>query len=319
MAFAFRPDIIVGENLSSFRLARSIKARLPEAKLITDLHGACPEECLFNYTDPVKREMAILEATASERDIALNSEFVICQSENMIEHLRAKYPGTKAQFHPFQCSVRLELFQYKEAMRERYRKKLVLKDETLFIYSGSFNKWQNIRYAVEIFAKYLKAGGASAKLLILSPSPGDEILDYGYSIGLTENEINILKVPHEEVPGYLNAADIGFLIRDDSVVNRVASPTKLGEYLACGLPVIVGPVAHSWPVAKLDGTCFCFVGLEDAGVAALSILNFLKTWGLRPADSRNSAASLAARVLSNQKETERLNSFILDNVLERKQ
>ncbi|MBF0186788.1 MAG: hypothetical protein HQL50_02560 [Magnetococcales bacterium] len=45
-------------------------------------------------------------------------------------------------------------------------------------------------------------------------------------------------VPYAEVPGYLDAADIGLLWRDDHVVNRVASPIKFGEYLCSGLPVL---------------------------------------------------------------------------------
>ena len=36
-------------------------------------------------------------------------------------------------------------------------------------------------------------------------------------------------------------ADVAMLIRKDKTVNRVASPTKFGEYLLCGLPVIISP------------------------------------------------------------------------------
>ena len=45
-------------------------------------------------------------------------------------------------------------------------------------------------------------------------------------------------VPYEEVPSYLSAADIAFIWRDKSIVNKVASPVKVSEYIACGLPVV---------------------------------------------------------------------------------
>ena len=38
---------------------------------------------------------------------------------------------------------------------------------------------------------------------------------------------------------YLNAADFGFLLRDDTPVNRVAFPTKFAEYALAGLRVIL--------------------------------------------------------------------------------
>ena len=49
-----------------------------------------------------------------------------------------------------------------------------------------------------------------------------------------------------EVPHYLNAADVAFLFRDNVVMNAVASPTKLAEYMACGLPIISSEVAKHW-------------------------------------------------------------------------
>uniref|UniRef100_UPI002630F3D7 hypothetical protein n=1 Tax=uncultured Campylobacter sp. TaxID=218934 RepID=UPI002630F3D7 len=45
-------------------------------------------------------------------------------------------------------------------------------------------------------------------------------------------------LPYDKVPLYLNAADFGVIIRNDDLINFVASPTKINEYLACGLKII---------------------------------------------------------------------------------
>ena len=37
----------------------------------------------------------------------------------------------------------------------------------------------------------------------------------------------------------LSAADFGLLLRENNIVNNVASPTKFAEYLMAGLPVII--------------------------------------------------------------------------------
>ena len=61
-----------------------------------------------------------------------------------------------------------------------------------------------------------------------------------------KDSILSFSVPFTEVPKYLNAADVAFLIRDNHEMNAVASPTKLAEYLSCGLPVISSEVAKYW-------------------------------------------------------------------------
>ena len=43
---------------------------------------------------------------------------------------------------------------------------------------------------------------------------------------------------YNEMPYYLNAADVAIIWRDESVVNKVASPVKFSEFVCCGLPVI---------------------------------------------------------------------------------
>lgn len=275
LSVLYQPDIIVGETSASWRLAWAVKFWRRRSKLIIDLHGAVPEEIAFHYPPSKRREVAVKQEIEIESDIIMNSDFVVCQSDNMINHLKNKYPIARTRFHQFQCSVKSDLFQFDLDKRASFRRKLDLQeDEILFVYCGSFHKWQNVQYSVEVFAEYLKVGDSSAVLLILSPSSGDDLLNFAHGLGLSERNLKILKVLHEEVSDYLSAADIGFLIRDDSVVNFVASPTKLGEYLACGLPVIVGYVAQSWPSAKLDPSCFCFVNLDEAKGASESIKHF---------------------------------------------
>ncbi|ABB31729.1 glycosyl transferase group 1 [Geobacter metallireducens RCH3] len=317
LATFLRPDIVVGETSASWKLAKATKFWRQRAKLIMDLHGAGPEEVLFHNPTSKLHESVYSYESRLEQEIALNADFITCQSVNMIEHLIIKYPATRARFHPFQCSVRSELFRMDLDTRSYYRQKLQLNDgETLFVYCGSVHKWQNVHYSVNVFAEYLKCSATAAKLLIMCPNPDAELCNHAYSLGLSDDDFRIIAVPHEEVPAYLNAADIGFLIRDDGVVNRVASPTKLGEYLACGLSVIVGNVANSWSSARLDSSCFCFVDLDNAAGAANTILRFVDSKSDDPMSVKQSATSLAGLSLSTTTETERLKMFMKHSVME---
>lgn len=317
LAVVFRPGIVTGETPRSWMVAHIVKKLRPNCRLVMDLHGVIPEEILFHYPPSGWRDGLVRWETKRELDIVENADFIICQSEKMVEHLRQKYPNIGSVFHAFQCVVRLESFFFDSGMRRKIRQKLELKEnETLFVYCGSFDRWQNINYSIEIFAEYQKTHFAgSVTFLIISPNPGTELLKYGNVLGLKKQKIRIIKVPHEEVPGYLNAADIGFLIRDDCLVNCVASPTKLGEYLACGLPVVVGNVAHSWPPTTIDSSCFCFVDLNNSKDAANSIQRFLKFWRQDVDQSRFNAVSLAERALSSEKETIKLRAFMSNSGL----
>jgi hypothetical protein len=165
-----------------------------------------------------------------------------------------------------------------------------------------------------VFAEYLKSGVGPAVLLIMCPNPGDDLRAYAYTLGLNDHDFRIIKVPHEAVPAHLNAADIGFLIRDDCVVNRVASPTKLGEYLSCGLPVIVGSVSLLWPSARIDPSCLCLVELDNAAKAAKSVQQFLSAGGHDALYLRQKAVSLAEQTLSNRHEVGKLRKFYEKNV-----
>jgi hypothetical protein len=78
-----------------------------------------------------------------------------------------------------------------------------------------------------------------AHLLLLSNGDQDVIRREVSSRGIGEESYTLISVPHGEVPNYLVAADSALLLRDDSIINRVASPVKFAEYLLSGLPVVL--------------------------------------------------------------------------------
>jgi glycosyltransferase involved in cell wall biosynthesis len=48
----------------------------------------------------------------------------------------------------------------------------------------------------------------------------------------------VKKVPFEQVPKYLNAADVAFALREPKFSMQGVAPIKLGEYLLMGIPTI---------------------------------------------------------------------------------
>ena len=57
--------------------------------------------------------------------------------------------------------------------------------------------------------------------------------------GIGEDQYSIRAVSPKEMPSYLAAGDIGMSFIKRCFSKLASSPTKNGEYLACGLPIIV--------------------------------------------------------------------------------
>jgi len=74
--------------------------------------------------------------------------------------------------------------------------------------------------------------------LVLTNEP-ESILPYIKVEKISPSDYVILSVKHQDVPKYLMASDVGLLLREDHLVNNVASPIKFAEYIRCGLPVIL--------------------------------------------------------------------------------
>jgi len=80
-------------------------------------------------------------------------------------------------------------------------------------------------------AKFLFIGDHSAKNLIAEA--------HAAGIEITEDELRLQFAEHGEVSFWLAAADLALCLITPQFSSLGASPTKLGEYLACGLPVVV--------------------------------------------------------------------------------
>ena len=50
--------------------------------------------------------------------------------------------------------------------------------------------------------------------------------------------IVVKKVPHNDVKYYLRITDVGIVIRDNNIVNHVAAPTKIAEYVTSGVQLL---------------------------------------------------------------------------------
>jgi hypothetical protein len=133
-----------------------------------------------------------------------------------------------------------EKFYPDRSLRRKYRKKYKLDDKYVMIFTGNLNySWQNIKRSIEVFKLLQKSIYQNIYFVMLIRRQDHCIAkEFIENLNLKDNDYLLLNVPHEEVNGFLNASDLGILLREDHTLNKVASPGKLGEYLSTGLTVL---------------------------------------------------------------------------------
>jgi len=138
------------------------------------------------------------------------------------------------------CSVDLNQFCIlPELHRKKIRSSLdISADANVFLYLGSLGSVYLLDDMIRSFYEIKKR--LPAAIFLLVGQSAEDFLNRANEIGvpLEKNSIRSVKVPREKVPALLNAADVGYCFIKPGYSSLGVSPTKLGEYLACGLPVI---------------------------------------------------------------------------------
>lgn len=197
-----------------------------KVKIVLDLHGVVPEELSMSNRKIKSFIYSICEYFAFKYISA-----AIAVSENMIKHYKKKYPSYKGMY--------LKYFIYPgNIINNNFGKELanssIPNDKPVVIYSGNAQAWQN----VQLMMKTIKKEGKPYEYIILTGEPSF-FLDLISRYGLEDFDIKIYSVQPDELFPFYKRANYGFILRDESIVNKVANPTKLIEYLSYGIVPIV--------------------------------------------------------------------------------
>ena len=248
-------------------LIGALAKRVNDVKLLFDVRSFMPEE----YTDArIWPEGGVIYRWAKRAErfcLSASDAFVV-----LTEKARAiLFPGctdTDANGRPIEvipCCVDLERFKAAEALsKEEVRQKLGVQGRRVIAYVGALGGWY-LTDEMAAFLSFAYRQDASTFSMILTQSP-PEMIERGLSqSGMSKDDYLIRKVSPEEVPQYLQAADIALSFIKPCYSKLSSSPTKMAEYLASGLPVIcnagIGDVDE---VVKTDGVGVVIETLDDA-------------------------------------------------------
>lgn len=109
-----------------------------------------------------------------------------------------------------------------------------INNEIVVSYIGSTEAWQSTEQLINII-KEIATSYRDIKFFILTNGRIKQLDKLDKQI---LSRITVKSVSHDEIKYYLGISDIGIVIRDDNIVNKVAAPTKIAEYLTSGIQII---------------------------------------------------------------------------------
>lgn len=192
-----------------------------QAKLLVDVRGTVREELEDFFSGSMFAKKLKLYMMRQVREVYHQSSAINTVSETLKQYLINEFSVNESKIFTIPCSAN-NTFVYDIHQREAIRSQYGLNEsDTVVVFaSGGANLWQNTDETVLTLARI------GVKVFNLSK----------HKI----NHPNVIStfVPYNEMPKYLSAADVGIVFREHHIVNKVASPIKFAEYIACGLPVV---------------------------------------------------------------------------------
>ena len=210
------------------------------SKVIFDMRGWWPDEKLESgFWDSPMYKPVYNYFKKAERRFFAESDFAVSLTQaGKDEILKLNYKDAP-DIGVIPTCVNFDIFKaFDPGIRKEIRKSLLIPENSkVLLYSGSLGGNYGTDILMDLF-KVLKMLDEGAILLILSKTDKAFIKSQITAKGIDIDDVRIVDVDYPEVYKYLMAGDFGVVVYRKSYSAIGRSPTKMGEYWACGLPVI---------------------------------------------------------------------------------
>jgi glycosyltransferase involved in cell wall biosynthesis len=261
-----RPDILHGRvHVPTLMGALGRKFSRHKPKLLFDIRGFFPEE----YTDAgIWSENGLMYRAAKrverwllkesdgfvvltdkartllfpETETNLGTGNAIRRSGRPGDMIRRTGQGHQDQFgRPVEvipCCVDFQRFAAANGQsREDLRRSLGVEDRRVVAYVGSFGGWYLTKEMLDFFS-VAREYDPKTLVMILAARNEDQVASELRSKGFTDGDFIVKSVSAAEVPIYLRATDVAVSFIKACYSKQSSSPTKIAEYLACGVPIV---------------------------------------------------------------------------------
>jgi glycosyltransferase involved in cell wall biosynthesis len=236
--------------------------------LLFDTRGLWPEERvdggIWARTSKIYRA-----ANAMERVLFTHADAVTVLTNNVQNYLRHDYAHReklRAPIRVIPTCADLDLFS-PDATPDRE----VLAqagDARVLAYVGSIGTWYMAEEMARFYLAWRKVlSQQKTRLLVVSRDNPQSIAAPLNAAGVTDELIHVA-AKRERVPGLIRTSDAALSFVRESLSKRASAPTKIGEYLGCGVPVAATLIGDARLVLAEPGAGVAITQLDDSSLEA---------------------------------------------------
>lgn len=186
---------------------------------------------IFTYFK--KKELEFLQEANAIVSLTHNGKNEIC-SWNVLQ--------TKTlDIEVIPCCVDTDLFSNENvntSILTKMREELSIKEDQFVLgYVGSIGTWYMLPEMLEFFRE-LKAQKSDALFLFITNEPAEKIITLAKSKNIAPKDLRITSCLHKEVPTYISLFTISIYFILPAYSKKASSPTKQGELMAMGIPIV---------------------------------------------------------------------------------
>ena len=213
-------------------------------KFIFDMRGFWADERveggLWNLKSPVyKRIYAYFKR--KEKDFLTQADFTISLTFAAKEEILSWEGFENTQVQVIPCCSDTALFDA-EKIRMPYLETLwkelhIQPEEFVISYLGSLGTWY-MTHEMLLFFKLLQTRHPDSKFLFITPDDPEIVLEKARQLDLPERFFIFRKAERREVPALLKLSQFSLFFVKPTYSKKASSPTKMGEILSMGIPVV---------------------------------------------------------------------------------
>lgn len=266
--FLWGPEIVHAHAVEAGWIGSKLKGIL-KFRFVFEAHGLAVAE----FAEYGVAENRVRLVGGWEKSSVTKANGIVATSESLLKHLVADYKPETVNMAVVPSSVDMKLFTNRNRLTKR--RSLKLNDKFVLVYVGALQGWQSFDKVVSV-VKALSMTRRDLGLLVISKDPktARKMLEDVDGVKTV-----IKNLEHHQVAEHLRVADLGFVLRENNLTNKVASPTKFGEYLACGVPALMtGAVEQMVKTQKTDSSIGLIINLKkaDSENEVVKILKFME-------------------------------------------
>ena len=201
--------------------------------MITWYQGVLPEESYLKN----KSKLRCIVLEMIERFALKKSKFNFFVSEEMRKHYEKKY-----RINLSDNSFVMPCFNELKLSEDAFENPVKYQENT-FVYLGGLQDWQCFEQTVDLYKKIEDNSSKPTKFYVFSGSK-EKAIGILEKYGVKNYAVD--SVPADELSERIKHIKYGFVLREDTPINNVATPTKFSNYVGNGIIPIYSSCIRSF-------------------------------------------------------------------------